>query len=259
MVALTPASSVEELEALAGRGWPGLEQASLGEWLLRAGRGDSGRANSAMTTGSPGLPIDDAMASVCAFYTERGLRPRVQTLGALPGGGPLRHPLPDLARYLRDHQWVAEKPASMHTLVLASAAEAVDAARSRGGELLLSQADGPDEGWFGIETMTPERRAEMLAAPARYVTLRREGEPVAVGRLAMIDDWAGLFNLRVSPGARGQGIGRRLLGEMLAQAVIDGASFAFLQVMDNNQVARALYDDLGFMPHHSYAFWAPNA
>ena len=45
---------VEDLERVAARGWPGLEQDTLGEWLLRAGGGFTGRANSVLVVGDPG-------------------------------------------------------------------------------------------------------------------------------------------------------------------------------------------------------------
>jgi N-acetylglutamate synthase len=47
---------VADLERLATRGWRGAEEAPLGEWLLRAGGGFTGRANSALVAGNPGMP-----------------------------------------------------------------------------------------------------------------------------------------------------------------------------------------------------------
>ena len=43
-----------ELERVAAAHWRGTEQEWLGEWLLRAADGFTGRANSALPLGDPG-------------------------------------------------------------------------------------------------------------------------------------------------------------------------------------------------------------
>ena len=48
-----------ELERVAAAHWRGTEEEWLGEWLLRAADGFTGRANSALPLGDPGLPLDD--------------------------------------------------------------------------------------------------------------------------------------------------------------------------------------------------------
>jgi len=51
----------------------------------------------------------------------------------------------------------------------------------------------------------------------------------------------------VEPGARGQGVGRALLGAILDQAAAAGLSHVRLDVIDRNPRARALYEREGFM------------
>ena len=48
-----------ELERMAAAHWRGTEEEWLGEWLLRAADGFTGRANSALPLGDPGRPLDD--------------------------------------------------------------------------------------------------------------------------------------------------------------------------------------------------------
>ena len=43
-----------ELQRIADRGWRALETAPVGDWLLRASDGFTGRANSALPLGDPG-------------------------------------------------------------------------------------------------------------------------------------------------------------------------------------------------------------
>jgi hypothetical protein len=78
-----PALDVAALERLAARSWRGLEEEPYGGWLLRAGGGFTGRANSVLTLGEPPAPLPDAVRAVERWYASRGLRPRAQV--PLPG------------------------------------------------------------------------------------------------------------------------------------------------------------------------------
>jgi len=55
-------------------GWPPLERAELGGWLLRAAAGFTGRANSVLPLGDPGMPLSEAVDHCESWYDERGLR-----------------------------------------------------------------------------------------------------------------------------------------------------------------------------------------
>ncbi len=55
---------VPELERLAARTWRGLEEERYGEWLLRAGGGFTGRANSVLVLGDP--PADRLVSWLAA-------------------------------------------------------------------------------------------------------------------------------------------------------------------------------------------------
>src|SRR5688572_20630191 len=69
---------VDALERLAARSWQGLEQERYGDWLLRAGGGFTGRANSVLVVGDPPEPLPGAVRTVARWYTDRGLRPQAQ-------------------------------------------------------------------------------------------------------------------------------------------------------------------------------------
>ena len=51
------ALSTEDLQRVMVGAWPAMETARLGDWVLRASRGFTQRANSVVTAGSPGLPV----------------------------------------------------------------------------------------------------------------------------------------------------------------------------------------------------------
>jgi signal transduction histidine kinase len=81
-------SQIRALEHAAALAWPGVEQQWLDGWLLRAGRGVTSRANSA-------VPLDisansAAIPAIVDWYTQRGLTPRLaiaDRLLQLPGVG----------------------------------------------------------------------------------------------------------------------------------------------------------------------------
>ena len=80
------AISIPALEAAAAGGWRPAEEAALGGWLLRAAEGFTGRANSALAVGDPGLPLAAATAKVRDWYRARGLPAMIAT--AFPLGRP---------------------------------------------------------------------------------------------------------------------------------------------------------------------------
>jgi hypothetical protein len=73
---------VAHLERLA-RSWRGLEEQPYGEWLLRAGGGLTGRANSVLVVGDRPQELPVAVRTITRWYADRGLRPRAQV--PMPG------------------------------------------------------------------------------------------------------------------------------------------------------------------------------
>lgn len=58
---------------------------------------------------------------------------------------------------------------------------------------------------------------------------------------------AELLTIAVAPEARRRGLGRKLVSRFLYQARLRGAESAFLEVADDNDAARALYAQAGFV------------
>ena len=89
---------IEDLERTAALHWQAPETEALGEWRLRAADGFTGRANSALPVGDPGLPLPEAVAAVEAWYRRRGLPPMI----VLPQGAAPDH----LENHLNERGWV---------------------------------------------------------------------------------------------------------------------------------------------------------
>ena len=89
---------VEDLERAAALHWQAPDVEPLGDWLLRAAEGFTGRANSALPLGDPSLPLAEAVTAVEGWYRRRNLRPMI-VLPQGAGPGPL-------AGLLAERSWV---------------------------------------------------------------------------------------------------------------------------------------------------------
>ncbi|MGC5162313.1 N-acetylglutamate synthase, CG3035 family [Rhodococcus sp. DT1] len=241
-------SEIRSLEHAAAAGWPGLEQAWIDGWFLRAGGGFTGRANSATPIGAPGTVADPADPEVRArlrdWFAARGL--------------PLRLLVPDrLARIPQG--W----PTGDRVVVMGADLENVPLPE---GPVPVAVAGEPDEEWLSLYrngTVPPVGQAVLGAVAAGTLGFGRIGAPgqppLAIGRAAVTHApdgrrWVGLSAVEVAPEHRRRGLGTLLCGSLLAWARDAGATHAYLQVHDENVAARTMYRELGFVDHHHYTY-----
>lgn len=255
------------LEDVAADGWRPLELDWLGGpgrgWRLRASAGFTGRGNSALAVGDPGLGSAPAVDAVEAWYRTRGLRPRVCVpwpLDAVRLADGARDVPPDAE--LRARGWELDTP----TLVLTADLRAVAAAAVRPGRpvlpgaLTLDLADQPDEAWLAVyryrgSPLPPVALRLLLSAPAQtFVSVRDGSTTVAVGRAASSRGWTGVTAMDVAEPYRRRGLGRAVLGAVADWALRRGDRSGYLQVAEHNAGARALYAGLGFVDHHGYHY-----
>ena len=74
-----------------------------------------------------------------------------------------------------------------------------------------------------------------------------EGKVIGYGGTWVLVDEAHVTNVVVAPEFRGQGIGRKLMNEMLVKAREKGAVCATLELRKSNEVALKLYESMGFI------------
>ncbi len=240
-------SATERLELVAAAGWPPVEKSFVGDWQLRASDGWTGRGNSALAVGDPGLPVAAAVDAVAEWYAGRGQRPMIAV--PLPLGRRLQ---PELDR----RGWQTITPTLVQTALLADLPSAADP----GIELLRE----PTEAWFaGVGGrkggLPPAARTILTGVPgARYAAgFSPDGDLVATARGTVTDGWLGITVVGVEPGQRRQGWARRLTRALVGWAVRAGAERAFLQVEETNTAARQLYEGLGFRTAHKYVVRLP--
>ncbi|MEV0249381.1 GNAT family N-acetyltransferase [Nocardia sp. NPDC050712] len=248
---------IRALETAAADGWPGVEQAWLDGWLLRAGHGYTNRANSAVPLGRSGEPAvlaAEPLQRIAAWYAERGL--------------PFQLLLPDrLAPVPQGWRTWNE------TVVLGLD---IDNFVLPQGPPMVRTAAEPDAAWLQLHRYRGENPA-LLAVPQPPVpgvlTAVRDGkvgfaslgvpEPIAIGRAALttapdLRRWVGLSCIAVQAAHRRHGLGALVCAELIRWGHARGATHAYVQVEAANAAALELYRDLGFLDHHSYRYAAPS-
>jgi ribosomal protein S18 acetylase RimI-like enzyme len=239
---------IAAFERMAAEHWQGTERAQLGDWLLRAAGGFTGRANSALPLGDPGVPVERAIDEVEAWYSERRLPPLI-ALARWPGAAP--GPLENLL--IRRGWRLRAGPA-----VVMTARTALIAGHRQDPSLTI--AGEPDAGWLALyrfhgQPLPAAALAVLLSAPRQYfASLRRDGRTVATGRLSLAGGWAGITAIEVDPAWRRAGLGTAVTAGLAAQAAAHGVRDIFLQVEEDNAAARALYQRCGFKQRHRYHY-----
>ena len=91
------------------------------------------------------------------------------------------------------------------------------------------------------------RRLVLVAQPASSSETSSAGILGFLVARRLGSEWE-LENIVVSPMFQREGIGRRLLEELMSRARENGADALFLEVRESNTAARSLYEQVGFEP-----------
>ncbi|MEV6431121.1 GNAT family N-acetyltransferase [Nocardia sp. NPDC051463] len=248
---------IRALEAAAANGWPGIEHAWIDGWLVRAGRGYTGRANSAVPLGNSAGPAElgaETLHRIGEWFTGHGL--------------PLQLQLPDR---------LAPVPPGWRTwnetLVLGID---IDTLVLPQGPSMVRVAPTPDPAWLDLHRFKGEDpAAQGYSRPTPeldVLTAVQDGEvgfaslglpqPIAIGRVALTTApdgrrWVGLTCVAVAAAHRRHGLGSLVCAELIRWGHTRGATHAYIQVEADNAAAMAMYRDMGFVEHHAYRYAAP--
>ncbi|WP_296371395.1 MULTISPECIES: GNAT family N-acetyltransferase [unclassified Pseudonocardia] len=245
-------TAIARLENLCADAWPAQVDEPLGDWRLRAAGGYTGRANSALAVGSPGMPTAAALDAVRTYAARNGIGPRVQVPAGTPwdtavaGGGWTL----DVA-----HEAGAESTVQVVELdALRRTALSSEPLRRT-----CRSSDRPDAAWWGVVAggePSPARRGVLDPAsdlPLAFLQVPGSGAL----RAALVEDHVHLSALAVDPAARRRGLASALLAAAAEWGLERGARFGVLQVALHNTGARTLYAGLGFVEHHRYRYLVP--
>lgn len=250
------AISTVDLERLMAEGWRAVEEEWLGDWMLRASSGFTGRGNSVLPLGDPGSSIESAVEQAEEWYASRGLPSQFHV--DLPRGGTAADE--PLGWVLLDRGYVAVSP----TVVMTGATSDIQPLRGAAAPVDVSASLEAEwlEAYRKQRTTQPGVTEQLLTGSPGQLFLSvpdGSGGISALARMSVHPAWAGLQGLWVEPSRRGRGLGRTVLhaGGMLARQ--RRIPSVFLQVGVENEAAIGLYESEGFRPHHTYVYLRKDA
>lgn len=216
-------ADVADLEHWGLQAFSGLIKKPIGEWFVVVGSSSARRANSVYPIGNPGRALDSALDVASEFLRSYG-KPVLVKVAAVPGES---H---DLEPLLVSSAFCPEAPTEVRTMP-------------------LSRRDLRVSGKAFIEEALP-----VPGGPTARATASIPGG-FARGRAVVMDEWIGIFDLETESDVQRKGLGRTVLGSLLAWGAGLGVERAFLQVEATNVPARALYESAGFELAYTYAYW----
>jgi N-acetylglutamate synthase len=98
------------------------------------------------------------------------------------------------------------------------------------------------------------KRQELWRGPQIVLSLRSINGVLCSGMARIEEGHLGLFDIYTPENQRGNGYASILVSELLAWGVKMGAHTAFLQVLENNEPALAIYQRFGFKT--KYRYWS---
>ncbi len=250
-------ASVEDvyyLEELAANGWPAEVIQLVDGWRFRYTPGVTSRRVNSVWPNNRGrfLTVPQKLAMVEDFYARRNLPARFQIC---PAAQPA-----ELDEILAQRGYVVDAP----TFVQSAAIETVLARLPANSETAVQlETDLPDE-WFNFQVrqykLSREQAAARKAALSRigpelvFALVQVEGETVGIGLGILERGWLGIFGMMTDPALRRQGVATAVLHALAKWGQSQGASQAYLQVMENNEQARPLYSQAGFTTQYQYYY-----
>ena len=235
------------LEELGLNAWPALSSMLYDGWILRFGGGFTRRANSVNPLYASSLPLEEKI-EVCEAAYARCKQASVFKLTTVSQPTTLDNVLAEAGYQGEATTSVQVADLSRHALTLDPA---------------ISLTEHPSDQWLDDQAVLvggpePHRGVERLmlesiVPPKAFASLHWDGQPLAIGLAVAERGYVGLASIVTAVEARNQGLGRRLVGHLLAWGQQQGARTAYLAVMLDNAPALRLYARFGF--REAYRYW----
>ncbi len=250
-------TQILQIETLAANAWPATEVYEWDGWRLRHAAGVTRRANSVWPNGgaAEGTPVEDKWALVESFYSARNLPARYQI-------SPVAQPV-DLDSRLAERGYAAVAHTAVQVAPIATILANTSPLRHH-PEFVVEVAETLDEGWFTAYAAFAEedraglttRRAILahVAPTVGFALLEIDRQPAAVGLGVVEAGWVGIFCMGTAPLFRRRGAACAILRTLAIWGQLYGAQQVYLQVMDTNNAARALYGRAGFETLYHYHY-----
>jgi ribosomal protein S18 acetylase RimI-like enzyme len=250
--------SADDLEKLMAKGWQALDRGGLGDWVLRASDGFTGRANSALVVGDPSLPLDKAIDFVEKWYSDRG-RPTVFQVHGERGF--VVEELPVAAALLDRGYAVGGGRDDWQRVVIMTGLSAAVPPLTEASVPVVADAELKMD-WLQAyaeqRSIVPGATEAVLTGSDGQLFLSvndpDSNRIVALARMAIHPGWAGIFGLWVHPDHRRKGLATTLVSAVAMVARENNMPAIYLQVSADNTDGVAFWEGLGFGVHHEYTY-----
>ncbi|GAA2493079.1 GNAT family N-acetyltransferase [Terrabacter carboxydivorans] len=250
--------SADDLEKLMAKGWQALDRGGLGDWVLRASEGFTGRANSALVVGDPSLPLPQAIDFVEKWYDGRG-RPTVFQVHGERGFDVGTDPV---AAALLERGYIVGggRDDWQRVLIMTGLSAAVPPLTEESVPVTADAELKLDwlQAYAEQRPIVPGATEAVLTGSEGQlflsVTDPQSHRIIALARMAIHPGWAGIFGLWVHPDHRREGLASTLVSAVAMVARENNMPAIYLQVSADNTDGVAFWQELGFGVHHEYTY-----
>lgn len=252
--ALPPVSddTIRECEERAFYAWPAESIHRLAGWAIRHDTVSLTRRANSVFAGpvSDSVNLDALFRQVESHYGDLGKSPRFQISPASCPAG--------LEQQLEQRGYHAEGQSSVSWAltsdVLTKSGEALDG---------VQISDDVDEDWadaypasVGNVDVASARLAlfRRIRRDTAFVTVRRDGKPVAMGLGVFDEGWTGISAMFTMPDNRRQGLAQGIIHALAHWTEEGGGRYMYLQVENDNDAAKSTYEQCGFDPVYQYHY-----
>ena len=239
------------LENISANGYVALEEIYYDGWELRFTQGFTGRANSIQIREESTIELTQKVEYCEKAYVEHNL--------------PCMFKLTDADRefisFLEKIWYQTIKPTDVMILELKNANTGYDVREVLDGVHFSTTPDDWFESYFEFENFQDKKNMELtrkihakVSVDQVYVKVFYKEKVAAVASLAIESGYSLLHNVVVSPEFRGIGLGKKVCQAAIMKSKEVGASYIYLQVMQNNPIALDLYGKLGFEKQYTYYY-----
>ena len=238
---------------------PCLSEEVYDGWLLRFAEGYTKRANSVSVVGESTIPFADKISYCEGVYAEHNL-PIVFKIAPMAA---------ELDGLLEERGYSAVDKTNVMTVDLTKKKMPIEKQKGSNqttgtgkGEVSVIIEEKFTESWqyyyftFNKVSVASVPIAKKIQAqitnPVLCATVYVDKKAVACGLGVMEQGYVGLLDIVVKEEYRGCGFGKVLCRALLEKAKEKGATAGYLQVVDSNEVAKRLYEGLGFEDVYSY-------
>lgn len=235
------------LEELGSNGHVALDVMQYDGWILRFAHGYTGRANSVSPLYPSLKPLPEKVAYCEACYAKQGQAALFRITDADR----------ELGAFLRQRGYRVVTPTDVMVLDLPETDPAADFRDC----VFDAEPRAWLPAWFAFKQLEDPVKQDLfrrMLAKVRVDTLfcsvLRDGKPAALSAVAIDQGYALLQYVVVDPALRGQGLGEKACRAILEKARDHGAHHAFLQVVQENEIALNLYRKMGFEKAYEYIY-----